>query len=386
MNARPEERYIFITPFVTEIERILESCSGFVTPEKIKGRNKSADLKKLLSEGKRIVTTHSLFSRIDPELIDILDEVMDVVHQKPVSPSDFKMLCDSGYLEVQDDMTVKAGENARDYKGKLHDVVLDAKMDRLICADKSVLMWQFPVDVLEAFREVIVLTYMFDGQYQKYYFDFNEVEYDYYSVCKSESTGMYELTDYDKNDDKELRDRLKDLINIYEGPLNSIGDVVVKPGRRTENALSVSWYNNRQNDPILMKAIQNGIYNYFHNIVKGNAKSNMWTCFKDQKELLKGNRYTKGFVTHNKRATNDYRERSNLAYMVNRYPNVIVNKYFQQKGIMIDQDLYGLSELIQWIFRSSVRDEKPINLHIPSYRMRRILKRWLAEGLLDQNE
>jgi len=37
--------------------------------------------------------------------------------------------------------------------------------------------------------------------------------------------------------------------------------------------------------------------------------------------------------------------------------------------------------MLQWIFRSSIRDNKPINIYIPSSRMRNLLVKWLNNEL-----
>ena len=46
-------------------------------------------------------------------------------------------------------------------------------------------------------------------------------------------------------------------------------------------------------------------------------------------------------------------------------------------GIRVEEDQYALSELIQWIFRSALRDNKEITLYIPSKRMRKLLENWI---------
>lgn len=45
----------------------------------------------------------------------------------------------------------------------------------------------------------------------------------------------------------------------------------------------------------------------------------------------------------------------------------------------VDEDAYALSEMLQWIWRSSIRDGKPINIYIPSKRMRTLLMNWLEQ-------
>jgi hypothetical protein len=54
-------------------------------------------------------------------------------------------------------------------------------------------------------------------------------------------------------------------------------------------------------------------------------------------------------------------------------------KFFKKKNIEVNQDDWALSELIQWVWRSAIRNGKPITLFIPSGRMRTLFKNWLGE-------
>ena len=103
----------------------------------------------------------------------------------------------------------------------------------------------------------------------------------------------------------------------------------------------------------------------------------MYTTFEDYKSQVKGKGYTKGYISCNARATNDFKDRTNCAYLINRFYNPMINRFFIDKNIIIDEDTWALSELIQWLFRSGIRDDKEINLYIPSRRMRELLISWL---------
>ena len=111
----------------------------------------------------------------------------------------------------------------------------------------------------------------------------------------------------------------------------------------------------------------------------------MWTTFKDLKPKLRGKGYSRQFVSYNCRSTNDYVDRYNLAYCVNVYLHPGITQFFQQRGISINEDLYGLSEMIQWIWRSRIRTGESINIYIPSIRMRTLLKSWMEMELIYQN-
>ena len=105
----------------------------------------------------------------------------------------------------------------------------------------------------------------------------------------------------------------------------------------------------------------------------------MQTCFKDFKNQCKGKGYSKGFVSCNARATNEYRHKKNLAYVVNIFNNPMILKFFRSKDVKVDENTFALSELIQWMFRSQLRDGKKINIYIPSKRMRTLLENWLQQ-------
>jgi hypothetical protein len=55
----------------------------------------------------------------------------------------------------------------------------------------------------------------------------------------------------------------------------------------------------------------------------------------------------------------------------------MIKGYFEDRGITVYEELYALSEMIQWIWRSQIRDDQPIDVFIPSERMRSLFIEWL---------
>lgn len=250
-------RFIFVTPYLDEVSRITAGCKArhFNEPKATRG-TKGADLKRLLVKGDNIVSTHELFSRIDHDTIElirlggytlILDEVMDVVQDAPIKNNDVELLRDQGLIDVTEDGTVVALND--EYRGRFEDIMLDARMNRLVYVDKTMLMWQFPVEIFAAFDEVFVLTYLFDGQIQKYYYDFHGIEYRHRGIDRLGE--RYVLSDV--ADDREFRNTLGSLINLYDGKLNAVG--------RDRYGLSVSWY--KKQSPAMLRKIKNDVYNWF---------------------------------------------------------------------------------------------------------------------------
>ena len=91
------ERFLYITPYLTEVERIINSCPNkkFKQPEKYGTKVKG--IKDLLNKGFNIATTHSLFHMFDDEIIDlcysqgyilIMDEVTDAIEPYYIGETD----------------------------------------------------------------------------------------------------------------------------------------------------------------------------------------------------------------------------------------------------------------------------------------------------------
>lgn len=129
MNHDDESRYIFITPYLDEVERIKRSCTvrDFKDPQN-KGNRKLGDLHRLLAAGSNIASTHSLFEMYNAETISliraggyklILDEVFQVAQNLEISPKDLKMLR-AEMIEVDEDCKVRWVKE--DYQGRFEDL------------------------------------------------------------------------------------------------------------------------------------------------------------------------------------------------------------------------------------------------------------------------
>src|SRR5699024_5191348 len=121
-EASPQEKFIYITPFLDEVDRIKKNVTNrsFVEPNNAndEGR-KLRSLKDLIVQGADIASTHSLFKTADDELIALLtdsgysimlDEVMDCVAPVSVRQSDIKKLERAGDIEVIDGKVTWTGD------------------------------------------------------------------------------------------------------------------------------------------------------------------------------------------------------------------------------------------------------------------------------------
>lgn len=377
MNQDEESRYIFITPYLDEVERIKRSCEvrDFKDPQN-KGNRKLGDLHRLLAAKCNIASTHALFETYTAETIElirdgayklILDEVCQVAQTIKISPKDLKMLR-AEMIEVGDDCRVRWVKE--DYEGRFEDLRDMCMTGNVILYNDCLLLWLFPIEVFHAFKDVIILTYMFDAQVQKYYFDMNGIEIQQIGT-------MYENGEYHFCDQPHIPEYVKTLhekIHILEdSKLNKIGEQYA--------SLSASWYDRakKAKGSPLIKQMRNNLVNVFTNRFASPTSQNLWTVFVDYQDILKGKGYTKGFLSFNIRATNAYRNRDHLAYCVNVFYHPLLKNYFLDHGVEVKEEEYALGEMIQWIWRSAIRDGKEIWVYIPSRRMRELLKKWLLD-------
>ena len=380
MNSHPDEKFLYITPYLEELEnRIIPSCPDreFVMPENSRYGTKTRHLKLLLNKGKNIASTHALFGLFDEELIDIcrnhnytliMDEVSNVIEQYTITQEDLHTLLEK-YVTVNEDTKLLSWrEDRNSYSGKFSK---EKRLCDMKCLGKygdDVMIWLFPIQAFNAFPKIYILTYMFHAQLQRYYYDYYKLPYEYIHVTGN-SIENYRFT-AQKDYSLPVADYAK-LIHICElNKLNSIGD--------RETDLSKSWYiRNCQSNNSVIKKLKDNMFNYFHNVMKSKASNNLWTCFKDYRRFISGNGYGRGYIPSNARATNNYRNRTVIAYPINKYMHTYVKNFFVGNNIPVNDEDYALSEMLQWIWRSAIRDEKEIWIYIPSARMRRLLKEWI---------
>jgi len=372
--------YIYITPFLSEVQRIKQNCNNrrFTEPYDI-GSGKLDSLHNLLKDGKNIASTHALFrmaNEVTLELLRsndyilILDEVVDVIEQLPLRKDDLPSILSLKLATVENGFLIWNPKHMN-YDGKYNDIKTMALNKTLMIINNTLLMWNFPVSVFNSFKEAYVLTYMFSAQIQKYYYDLHNVEYEYYCVQKDvtcTTKDKYILVNWEDRDPYD-KTNIKNNINVLlDDPINKIGDNYF--------CLSSTWFEKPANSELII-TLKNNIINYFKNKVKGKSNENMWTSFKSSKKKLSGRGYTKGFVAVNARATNEYSSKCKLAYCTNIFLNPIIKQFFIDKGVSVEEENFALSEMLQWIWRSAIRNNEKINIYIPSKRMRDLLLNWL---------
>lgn len=384
INEHPDLKFVYITPYLPEAERIAKGCKNLKMYEPVRTSehkgSKILHTMSMIEEGKSIATTHQAFKGYPPEMLAlikekhyvlIIDENVDVLQKMSEDPADIQMAIDAGYIEERDDGTCHLVSDK--YNGKTHRDMFRILKSRDIVKissekNETFYYWQLPADLIESFDEVIILTYMFEGQSLCHFLKLNDIPYKYIGIEHPEEK-VWRFAD-DGTYVPEYVKTLSEKIHILENEnMNAIGDGYTD--------LSVSWFDREDSD---RQALKNNVYNYFRNINRSIPSDlKMWSTVKDAENKISGKGYTRGFVSFNCKATNEYRDRVALAYCINVFMNVGEKIFYEKHGIDVNQDAYALSALVQWVWRSAIRDGKEIWLYLPSRRMRELFINWMKD-------
>ncbi len=405
INEHQDKKFIYITPYLSEAARIKRDCPRlrFIEPsQKLPQYNykKTAHTAALIEDGRNVTTTHQAFKAYSPELLEnikrqgytlIIDENIDVLETlefDEFKADDLQLAVDAGYV-IEDRGTYKLSNNAYQ-EGALSEMFKLLKRRNLVkveCDDyplrepkeskdsqesepQCLFYWTLPPEFITSFESVFILTYMFEGQSLHHMMEINHIPFEYIGVARDEGTATgFRFARYPGYTPCYVSE-LKEKIHIIENSrVNNVGNDYY--------ALSMNKFSKNGAD---IKQLKRNISNCFKNIWrKTPAKKRLCGAYKNEFDKIKGKGYTKALLPFNVRATNEYRDRTHLAYTVNIFMNTNEKIFYRKRGIEVDEDMYALSIMVQWIWRSAIRDGKDIYVYIPSSRMRALLKDWIDD-------
>lgn len=387
INDNPNKKFLCIVPLLEECERYKEDTDiNIIDPES--WGSKWKHFKWLVENEQNIVTTHALIQKMDLDMLELLkskeyvlmiDECLDVLSPYKISKDDVKIIFNENLVSLDDDGFLVWNEDKKPYKGVYGDIKRLCSFKSLMGFKKDnsdelarILMWNFPVDFFKCFEESYIFTYLWEGSIQKSYFDIHGIKYKKYMLHNSE------LIEHSKELELQKRRNVVGLIDIYEGKFNNIG---MKIGK--SNPLSKSWYlDKKKKNASIFNLLKSNTENFFRTVANTESDYNMYTVFNTYQKYVKGKGYSRdkvNFVACNARGTNKYKEKKSLAYLINFFITPDIKQFVEHYNIGFDEELFSLCALLQWIWRSRIRDGKPIHIYIPSERMRELLKSWIGE-------
>lgn len=386
MNSNPDARYIYITPFLEEASRIKHACEPlkFVEPsDKLPEYdfNKYNHLVQLLKDGRNVASTHQMFRHFKNDILDlirdghytlVIDEAVDVFQELVLKKSDLDIVTMMGWVDKNGEASITQDTPA--YQGERFRDVFDLAQNgnfAIVNSNGDTYYWVMLRGFFDAFEDVYILTYLFPAQTLKYYFDMNGIEFTYIGIEHPEK-GVYRFS----SDDFYIPDYVGTLskkIHIFDSKkMNAIGNL--------ETALSCNWFARRKNpENPDMEALRCNVKNFFINYMGDHdSELRLWSTYKEYVGCIRGKGFYKSCLAYNSKATNAFKDRRVLAYCVNIFMKPDEKRYFLAHNVDVLEEEAALSTMIQWIWRSAIRDGEEIWIYIPSKRMRELLINWIA--------
>lgn len=410
-KADHSQKFIFITPLLTECHRIagtvyeesdiykrpiiLDSDDTsilyqyreedtplrnkiFKHPYFSKAGGKAESLPVLIKNKDNIVSTHQLFVNLTTKVLEaakdyilVIDEMLSIYEiYTQYSLEEINTMLSNKWitLDEKDGITLRfhreyygANIDGRDPTENTYyeNFANLCDLGQLMLIDNKVVIWELAAEALSSFKEVWIATYMFEDNIMSTYLKAHGIEYETITFGKKPS-------------------EIKHLINIYEdigrSNLNTIGD--------KNSALSAT----NCKITAVKDTLANNLDNFVRNKIKCKKSDLIWTSFKSGKTRIQKNtihNYANQWIPYNTKATNEFGNIHNVVYLCNIYPNPELVKASSARGFSVNENIYALSEMVQFIWRSAIRNEEPINIYVPSSRMRTLLNSWLNDEFED---
>ena len=385
MIANPQEKYLYVSPMLTEVEeRIPTECEQleFTYPNTEEYKTKSEHLLSLLKSGKNISFTHALFSDMTREhlywihkyqYILIVDEEIDFIESYTghYGKDDITSLEKSGHIQIDFENLGKVSWTWDQMEGNTVYSGLKrlCDLEMLYCGKSenrdSLMVIHLPLELVSCSKRTIVLSYLFKGSLMEAFLKLRGVE-------------VTDFTDFSVEHPEEYyKEKARNLIRLID----------TRTTKACKNlSMSYTWYTNSALTDELDK-ISKAILSVYRKVE--NKKEFLFTAPKElsvryndkgkkaKRTILHKDIPDEYYLYSGTRATNDYAYKSVLVHAYNRHPNLVVNNYLTQYASSPNSDVFALAEMIQWVWRSRIRKEEPIQLCIMNKRMERLFREWL---------
>ena len=378
-----DRKYLVIVPLLSEVERVVQGAKSFHFQQPHANDNeagtKTESLKAMVLQGHNIAATHSLHERLVPIARDglfgdydiIIDEVPEVVRsvtsKSKTSIEEFYL--NRGFMSVdpltgQVTPTQKWWSLRDDVDDTLSTKILGyANTGCLYLLGGRLFVWAMPRELLTAGRSTTIMTYKSEGSVLSAYLKKLGVPFEVANDNRMEASFKAKA--------RELI-TIKDIPAVSRLSLSYSGQVAGVSNASYSSTVATALKNLRGRQLKDVPA---------ENILITCAKA-AW--YKKGREdvagpFAKGSKLFQGatWVGNTTRGTNDHAHASHLIYLYDQHMNPVVGQWLGQTSQSF-KDAYALTELIQWVWRSRVRNGKPITLYIPSPRMRMLFEEWLS--------
>ena len=386
IKNHPSERYLVVLPLLNEIDRYQEELPGldFKEPSDENG-TKTEHFKNLLRDKSNILCTHSLFRHWDTEIerliMDagyhiIIDEETGVIESVAIKTQTIENLKKLKYIIVDPDTGLVRWDyevSGYEYDGeKEHQAVISrAKSGSLYCFDDKFFVYELPHRLFQIGKKYTIMTYLFKGNFMEAYFNSHGIKSRIEQIDPGRAT--------------TIKEQARDLIEFV--PMTAKMKGICAKYKRSK-PFSKKFIKDRIT-PKERKSLRDGMRNIVYRRENHNPDKVMITCFKDYmvtdnqkrpKIDMMPRSMDKCYVPMNARGSNQWADRAFVIHMVDHYPEPSLKKYLDKRSKgSFNPDTFALSMLIQYVYRSAIRNAEPIKLMICSERMEQLFRDWLCK-------
>ena len=394
MSQHQDRPWLYISPMLDEVdsrvpERAQELGLELFVPSEDKATTKSQNCLNALKLGLNICCTHSLMYKFTKEHLKqikeqgysvVSDEELNLIDGYNIKPADTTFLLDNKLIEIdQETGLVSFLDETMSIEARYGDVKAKADLGMLYAAKRSAkfMVVQLPPKIIESAERFILLTYNYENSLMQTFLEMHNFNYKAFD----------EVDLYKSNE--EIRNDLLERIEFIETPtIRKIQD---------KYALSKSWWVNttKEQRGEISKCILSAMK------TKGFKKENMfYTAPKDYTLKSKGfdtgrigrdpvvtedgtvHEMTKTFIPCNARSTNKYADKELAIHAYNLFPNQSVKAFIQGQGYKVNDDVFALNMMLQWLFRGCIRkkDGSKLKVAFLSKRMSDLFKNWLQKN------
>lgn len=391
INNNPDNFYFVFTPLLSEVDRYIENCPNvsFTQPSSAE-RTKTEDLEYILENtDDSVVTSHAMFENLTNKMLKsityktckgkkvlVLDETVETVKplKASIKPEDTSVLLEHGFIAVneEDKRVTWVGKRLERYR----DLWMAADNEQLYLIKDRFFVFEIPLRLIEQFDKVLILTYMFEGSVLYYYFKYYQTPFTYHDIDQrkvdkimSQFRDLIQVVDcsylkFDRGDlSKNHYNSEQDMQKVLNNSIKSVMELTNTPLKDTLYTMYTKW---------------NGVdtEKWLKTVKIGNCED----CSFEVTDPSTGESTVEcrsSFLSHTVRATNEYSHKSLMIYCINKYPHIGVQSFFSAKGVPMNRDRYALAEMLQWLFRGSIRERKIMKVAILNPHMQMLFQQWL---------
>ena len=394
MSKHQDKPWLYISPMLEEVDsRVPSQADEFgldlFIPKEDEVNTKAENCLKALQKGMNVCCTHNLMYKFNKQHLDAIkqqgynvvsDEELNLINGYNLGKSDFDFLMNNKLLSVDEESgQVIFLDEKMSLDAKYGEVKARADLGMLYAAKRSYkfMVVQLSPKIIDCANRFILLTYNYKGSLMQTFLEMHKYQYKEFNEVKLYKTN------------EEITKDLLERIEFIETP--SIKKI------QNKYALTKSWWVNATKEE--RKEISKCVLSTMKT-KDMKREDTFYTAPKDFVSKQKGfdtsrigsepqtDQYgnvveiTRTFIACNARSTNKYADKKLAIQAYNLFPNQSVKAFIQGQGFAVNDEVFALNMMLQWLFRGCIRKKGSEKMQVAflSRRMSSLFKEWLMKN------